>query len=237
MAPSDIPTSRQSSSTVRAPLWHTLLFLLYLLVPISRWPGARTVILRIQGPAALKIYVVETLFQLIGIGFVGTGLYLTATPARELIGRQWTKVRDAIRDVWLGILFWLLAIGLSVFSYFVLGASYDRPSRVLPRTSLDLLIFVPFATIAGICEEVMFRGYLFKQFKSLTGSMEAALVLQAVVFSAAHGYDQTISGVINNFMFAIAFGILAIWRQSLLPGIIAHVWLDVSVGISTVLFP
>jgi len=83
----------------------------------------------------------------------------------------------------------------------------------------------------------MFRGYLFKQFKSLTGSMEAALVLQAVVFSAAHGYDQTISGVINNFMFAIAFGILAIWRQSLLPGIIAHVWLDVSVGISTVLFP
>ena len=228
---------RSTDSKARAPIWHTVLLLLYLLVPVSRWPGVRDLIPRVQGPTKLTVYLFEISFQLVGIAFVGIGMCMTSTPVRELVGKHWTTLRDSFRDIGLGILFWILAIGLSVFTYFVLGASYDRPSRVLPRTSLDLLVFVPFAAIAGFCEEVIFRGYLFNQFKSVTGNMEVALFLQAVVFSAAHGYDQTISGVINNFMFAIAFGILAVWRRSLLPGIIAHVWLDISVGISAVLFP
>jgi len=193
--------------------------------------------LKTHGTLTLKIYVFDILFQLVGIGFVCVGLYLAATPFGKLIGNHWAGINDAIRDIWLGVLFWLVAIGLSVIMYFVLGPSYDRPSRVLPRTSLELLLFSVLATTAGICEEIMFRGYLFKQFTKLTGHMEVGLFLQAVVFAAAHGYHQTLSGVANNFTFAIVFGILATWRQSLLPGIIAHVWLDVSVGLSTLFFP
>src|SRR6185437_5452887 len=137
MITSDISKPSQTTLKERGPIWHTLLFVLYLLVPVSRWPGARTLMLKTHGTLTLKIYVFDILFQLVGIGFVCVGLYLAATPFGKLIGNHWAGINDAIRDIWLGVLFWLVAIGLSVIMYFVLGPSYDRPSRVLPRTSLE----------------------------------------------------------------------------------------------------
>jgi uncharacterized protein len=220
-----------------APMWHTLLLLLYLLVPVSRWPGATQYISQVQTGPRFGIYLFEAGFQLFGVFLVLSGLYINKTRFRELLGRLWQTAEDGFRDIYLGVLFWLLAIGLSVFTYYALGASYTKPSRILPRTPHDLLLFVPFAVIAGLCEELMFRGYLFNQLKCLTGSVEIGVVVQAMAFSAAHGYDQTIAGVINNFMFGIAFGVLANWKNSLIPAIIGHSWLDVSVGIAAVLFP
>lgn len=220
-----------------APVWHTILLLVYLLMPVSGWPGAKQYISQLQAGPRLDVYLFETGFQLFGVFLVLCGLYINKTQFRELLGKRWQTAEDGFRDIYLAVLFWLLAIGLGVFTYFALGASYTRPSRVLPRTPHDLVLFIPFAVTAGFCEEVMFRGYLFKQFKALTGSVEVGVVVQALAFSAAHGYDQTIAGVINSFMFGIAFGILTNWKKSLIPAIIGHSWLDISVGIVTVLFP
>ncbi|HEY2496514.1 MAG TPA: CPBP family intramembrane glutamic endopeptidase [Candidatus Angelobacter sp.] len=212
-----------------------IIVLLYLLVPVSRWPGATALLPRGSSQSAIVAF--EIAYQWGAVVLVCAGLFANKLRFRDLIGKLWATGEEALRDISLGLLFWLLAIGLSLLTYLILGSSYNHLSRVLPRTLADLALFIPFALTAGFCEEVIFRGYLFKQFTWLTGSTDVALVIQAVIFSAAHGYDQTIAGVVNNFLFAIAFGVLANWRKSLLPSIIGHSWLDISVGIVGLIFP
>ncbi|PYX43065.1 MAG: CPBP family intramembrane metalloprotease [Acidobacteria bacterium] len=78
----------------------------------------------------------------------------------------------------------------------------------------------------------MFRGYLQGQFTAWTGSAYAGLVLQALVFGLAHGYQgarlMTVIAV-----FGCLFGLLAQWRQSLRPGMIAHFLQDASAVLLT----
>jgi uncharacterized protein len=42
---------------------------------------------------------------------------------------------------------------------------------------------------AGICEEIVFRGYLQQQFQAATRSIVAAVILQGAVFGMAHTYQ------------------------------------------------
>ena len=83
---------------------------------------------------------------------------------------------------------------------------------------------------AGIGEEVVFRGYLQRQFWSLSRSLPSAIALQAGVFGSAHVY-QGWKLAIGITAYGFAFGLLAAWRKSLLPGILAHAVTDIIGGI------
>jgi hypothetical protein len=123
-------------------------------------------------------------------------------------------------------LFWLSLIALTVFFVVLFGDFTGEDHFALPKTALQLVAFIPLAVTAGFCEEVVFRGYLLKQFERLTSSTSTAIIGQAIVFSLAHGYHQTVVGFVHKF--GLAFGALATWRKSLVPGIIAHILLDLS---------
>jgi hypothetical protein len=45
------------------------------------------------------------------------------------------------------------------------------------------------AITAGICEEIVYRGYLQRQLSAFTGSLPIAVCLQAAIFGAAHLYQ------------------------------------------------
>jgi membrane protease YdiL (CAAX protease family) len=77
------------------------------------------------------------------------------------------------------------------------------------------------ALTAGICEETIFRGYLQRQFTAWTRNAAAGIVLQGVVFGAAHAY-QGLNQVILIAVYGCLFGLLALWRKSLRPGMMAH---------------
>jgi membrane protease YdiL (CAAX protease family) len=80
------------------------------------------------------------------------------------------------------------------------------------------------AATSGFCEEFVFRGYFLKQFSAWTASVPIGVTLQAVLFGAAHPLLVIIvSGVL--------FGVLALWRNSLRPGMVAHAWADIFGGI------
>ena len=73
---------------------------------------------------------------------------------------------------------------------------------------------------AGFAEELVFRGYLTRRFSAWTGNTALAIILQAIAFGLAHGFH-------GKAMIAIAaqgwlLGLLADWRQSLRPGMLAH---------------
>jgi membrane protease YdiL (CAAX protease family) len=81
----------------------------------------------------------------------------------------------------------------------------------------------------GFCEELIFRGYLAQQFRTWTGNRAFGIVLQAVAFGLAHGYYRKVMVVI--MVHGCLLGLLAYWRKSLRPGMLAHGLQDVLGGI------
>jgi len=111
------------------------------------------------------------------------------------------------------------------------AAEAQRTSRLLiPHGGVEAVLWVPLSISAGICEEFVFRGYLQRQLAALTKSPVAGLLLSALVFGVAHGY-QGVSSVVVITVFGVLFGILAHLSRSLVPGIIAHAWQDLASGL------
>ena len=81
---------------------------------------------------------------------------------------------------------------------------------------------------AGFCEEVIHRGYLQCQFAALTRSAIGGIVLQGIEFGVGHGY-QGWRFIVMIAILGTMLGLLAHWRRSLRPGMIAHFVQD-SVG-------
>jgi len=76
------------------------------------------------------------------------------------------------------------------------------------------------AASAGFEEELLFRGYLSQQFGAWTGSRAIAIILQGIVFGLAHGfYGKAMLAVMLQ---GALLGLLAHWRKSLRPGMLAH---------------
>jgi membrane protease YdiL (CAAX protease family) len=102
-----------------------------------------------------------------------------------------------------------------------------RPSIefILPHGGAEITIWIALSITAGICEETVFRGYLQRQFMAFTKSVPAGILLSAAAFGAAHAY-QGFRMVILIALYGAMFGILAHWRGSVRPGMIAHAWQD-----------
>jgi membrane protease YdiL (CAAX protease family) len=77
---------------------------------------------------------------------------------------------------------------------------------------------------------VIYRGYLQRQFHAWTGVVAVGVIVQGLLFGASHGY-QGIKFMITIAVFGIMFGILAAWRKSLRPGMMAHAWQDLLSGV------
>ena len=60
----------------------------------------------------------------------------------------------------------------------------------------------------------------------MTGSAGWAVLIQAIVFGIGHLYEG-VGPVVRITMFGVLFGLLAVWRKSLRPGMIAHAWSDI----------
>jgi len=96
---------------------------------------------------------------------------------------------------------------------------------MLPHGGAEITLWIALSVTAGICEETIFRGYLQRQFMALTKSAPAGILLSAATFGAAHAY-QGFRMVILIGLYGVMFGILAYWRGSVRPGMIAHAWQD-----------
>lgn len=70
------------------------------------------------------------------------------------------------------------------------NAELTRVMRLLrPQTAKEMAAWVLMSVVAGVCEEILFRGYLQRQFRAWTGNTPMAVALQAVVFGAAQLYQ------------------------------------------------
>jgi membrane protease YdiL (CAAX protease family) len=162
-------------------------------------------------------------FGLVWFGLVWFGVRRT-TGLRGLIGGRWVNARQAITDFLLGFAFWGVWY---VIERFVLTSSAQL---IAQATTIFPQVWVLMAATSGFCEEFVFRGYFLKQFSAWTASVPIGVTLQAVLFGAAHpllGAKQMIVIIVSG----VLFGVLALWRNSLRPGMVAHAWADIFGGI------
>jgi len=102
---------------------------------------------------------------------------------------------------------------------------------LIPTRPLEWNWFRPLAVSAGICEEIMFRGYLVWLLQAWLGLYGAAGV-SVVVFGLAHGYQGGKFGT-RAFLAGLAMQVLALATGSIVPGIVLHALIDLGSGYVT----
>jgi len=99
-------------------------------------------------------------------------------------------------------------------------------SALIPTTTQERLIWAAVAISAGICEEIVFRGWLLSTLHSALRLDGTALVLvAAVLFGLAHSY-QGITGMILTAFAGAVFCALYVATGSLLIPIVLHILID-----------
>jgi membrane protease YdiL (CAAX protease family) len=111
-----------------------------------------------------------------------------------------------------------------------LEAAKKNVDVLKPLGVLESAIWVCLSITAGFCEEVMFRGYVQRQFAAWTRSDIAAVLLQAIVFGVAHSYQGARLAFVVT-VYGMLFGVLAHMRRSLRPGMMAHAIQDTLSGL------
>ena len=101
---------------------------------------------------------------------------------------------------------------------------------LLPQGPAEKGLWVLLSMSAGGCEELFYRGYLQRQLCRLTGSLPAAIVLQAVVYGVAHAALPW-KIVVMVVCLGVFFGALAAWRKSLIPTMLLHAGFDILGGL------
>jgi hypothetical protein len=225
---------QSSSSTERdsvAPVWHTLVFVVVIL-GLSSLQAVKLPALEAHGRT--QIYLSGIVLEVALVLYVWLlGLRPRRKSMSDLVGGKWTAPKDIFRDIGVALLFWCAVIGFLLAMRIILGNN-DSGTRaitmLLPRTTVEMIAFVGLSVTAGFCEEFLFRGYLQRQFLAWTGRVEVAVALQAVVFGIGHLY-QGWKGALTITLYGAMFGILAVMRKSLRPGMIQHAMQDSFTGI------
>ena len=93
----------------------------------------------------------------------------------------------------------------------------------------DIAVWICVSMSAGICEEIVFRGYLQRQLTLMTGNVGITIVAQAVLFGIGHAYEG-VSAVLAIVLHGLFLGILAKWRGNIRAGIVEHAGWDILAG-------
>jgi hypothetical protein len=227
----------QPVSKAIAPAWHTAGVLLMLLVLIALGVRATNGGHNAQVQNRLLNYSIAMAVEWLILAFIWLGARWQGASLRPLAGKFSPTWRSIALDLGLAIGFLIVAnlvlqlIQIAVMRLIHSASNADALIKnLLPHTPLEGALFLLLAVTAGICEELIFRGYLQRQFTAWTGSVAAGIVLQGFVFGAAHAY-QGLTLVFIIAVYGCMYGLLAWWRKSLRPGILAHIIQDAVTGL------
>jgi len=220
-----------------APAWHTVLLIAFFLtlslagLIFQNSAGPHAVVAK-EAPPRVSLYCSLFLGELALVFYVWKGgLRRSGTPMRELIGGRWGSATDALRDVALGAAVWGVWNLIPMAWGRMIGEDHATTVEgFLPTQGIEYLMWLLLSLGAGFCEELVFRGYLMRQFSAWTRHSWVGLLLQSALFGVSHGY-QGVLACMKIALFGLAFGLLAMWRRSLRPGMIAHALTDIVSGI------
>lgn len=168
---------------------------------------------------------------------------------------QWSLVAVAVwilsrRDLDLNHLFqlkatapwaWFASLGLAALLLWLTRSSLpdvektdtkDLPPhiqklfRILPTNGVEIIGFYLLSITAGVCEEILYRGFLFYAFDMPAFIL---ILLTAIIFGFAHAY-QGVQGMLSTGILGLAFAALYYFGGSLWPPILLHALIDIGNG-------
>lgn len=237
--PGETPTP--ANPNLIAPLWHTALIVFLILLNSF---GGSSKLSAVHGSSArILLYAGTFITQLVLILLVWFGIRKRGVRMRDLIGGRWKTVEAFLLDVVLATVFLVVAdlllfglrIAIGSIDLHNLKKTMDDTLKMLgplaPHTYIEAGLFVLLSVFAGLFEEIIFRGYLQRQFIALAKSAFAGILISGAIFGLAHGYQgprmMLVLGVYGTF-----FGMMAHFRKSLRPGMMAHAFQDSLAGIA-----
>ena len=164
------------------------------------------------------------------------GVHWNGGHLSDLTGGRWNTWRSLALDVAIAIPFW----GVWELTAWLVHLAVQRvPAPTTPYQPptgfSEIFLWILLSISAGVCEEIVFRGYLQRQFHAATGSIAIAVILQGAVFGLAHSY-QGWKQVIVIAALGILYGMLVAWRRNLRASMLAHAWSDIYEGYLQFLF-
>lgn len=225
-----------------APWWH-LLVVLALLFGNSFFgsSGGKNLL---TGPhARFVVYGATFFFELIIVLLIWAGIRTRGVTMRELIGGRWDTVESFLLDIAIAAVFFFVAVAVLAGLRIALGTLDLRNTAhqaaetkkllapLIPRTWGEAGFFLVLALGAGLFEEIIFRGYLQRQFAALGKNVWAGIMLSAAAFGLGHGYQGNRMMIVIG-VYGALFGILVYLRKSLRPGMMAHAFQDAFSGLA-----
>ncbi len=223
-----------------APLPHTFVLIAVLLVMSALGAGTQQEFLDREG--RMKIYLFTLAWEWALALYVMWGLHGRRMKVGKLIGGRWNSMREVLRDVVIAVGFWITASAVLGAVGYLLGLTHGaqlgearKLNQLLPHGAVEVTVWMALSASAGFCEEIIFRGYLQRQFSALARRWWVGVAAQAILFGAAHGYEGW-RRMILIAIYGVLFSALAEWRRSLRPGMMGHALQDSLAALATGIF-
>lgn len=227
MAAHVLAEPRQAPYSAIASPWHTLSIVT--IVGFFAYRGAlRADAMRaVMNPNRFSIYGRTIFFEWLVLGVVLVGVWLRGSSLYTVMGERWRSFKQVALDIGIGVVFMMISIPIASFvGSFLPGGGNEKASQfILPQGRAELALWIVLSISAGTCEEAVYRGYFQRQFIALAKNVPAGIVLSAALFGAAHSY-LGLSQALQISLLGTMSGILAQWRRSVRPGMIAHALQD-----------
>ena len=196
-----------------APVWHTVVLIAgVILLSVS---GAKEVSSGVGVVDRIHTYALSVTTELFMLAWVYFGLRLRKIPFRSLLGSIPRDFRSIAVDLGVALVFWiasLMVLGTIAIFWTVIEAAITHRSllpsgkplapdaaqqqtlhtllQLAPANGREIAAWIVVCIIAGIVEEMIFRGYLQRQFTAWArGAVAAGVVGSALLFGFAHGYE------------------------------------------------
>lgn len=126
----------------------------------------------------------------------------------------------------------LTAGGVALLFAFRLLGFREAPvlRELLPVSTAERLQFVAVSATAGICEEIVFRGFLIAALHAGTGSLALAVLLSSGAFGVVHAYQRPV-GALRATLIGALLAIPVVLDGSLFAAILAHTLIDLLSGL------
>jgi membrane protease YdiL (CAAX protease family) len=216
---------------------HVFVLLLFLVQPIYGYFEARREDARERAGLPFnrnRFYWQTALMEWVFLAALVAAWFVYARPFADL-----GFVRPGGIGFWGAVVVLVMGTGLLLFSWRAarLASAAEKARQVeslgklvryAPHTRSEFHGFVGVSVTAGICEEIVYRGFVLWYLGQLM-PLWAAVIASSIAFGLAHSY-QGASGALRCGLIGLVFGILYVVTGSIWLPIVGHVLLDALQG-------
>ncbi len=114
---------------------------------------------------AIRIYLTAGLMDWALLYYCWVGVHHRGGTLATLSGGRWRSWKALAIDLAITLPFWILWEGVAYGTRWLVGpGSAKTVDSLLPKSLVEIVLWIGVSVTAGICEEMIFRGYLQRQF-------------------------------------------------------------------------